>query len=202
MTIPFSQYVEYVTVEGVFHVDMTQHELGSPLTLAALNSGYTYTTELGREYPLEHAQVDAIKVKLEPDYHSDLIEYSTLVPEPPVIIQKLVEVKSRPDWKVGMAVAIGDVYAFTDKNLYRCVQAHTTQSDWIPPITPALWVKFYDPESGPQPWVQPAGAHDAYALGAQVTHNGHLWESLIDANVWEPGTAGTSGLWADLGVYP
>ena len=200
MTIPFSQYVEYVTVDGVYHVNMEQHELGSPLTLEALDSGYTYVTTLGRAYPLEQAQVDAIKIKLELDYHNDLIEYSTLVPEPPVITQKLVEIKSRPDWRAGIAVSIGDIYAYNDKNLYRCVQAHTTQSDWTPNITPALWVKFYEPEAGPQPWVQPTGAHDAYNIGDQVTYIGHLWESLINANVWSP-TVYPAG-WRDLGVYP
>ena len=39
-------------------------------------------------------------------------------------------------------------------------------------------------------WVQPTGAHDAYALGAIVTHNGQLWISTADANVWEPGVYG------------
>jgi hypothetical protein len=38
------------------------------------------------------------------------------------------------------------------------------------------------------PWRQPTGAHDAYPLGAVVTHNGQTWESLIAANVWEPPT--------------
>jgi len=39
-------------------------------------------------------------------------------------------------------------------------------------------------------WVQPQGAHDAYALGAIVSHNGQLWISTVDANVWEPGVYG------------
>jgi len=39
-------------------------------------------------------------------------------------------------------------------------------------------------------WVQPTGAHDAYALGAIVAHNGQLWISTVDANVWEPGVYG------------
>ena len=39
-------------------------------------------------------------------------------------------------------------------------------------------------------WVQPRGAHDAYALGAIVTHNGQLWISIVDSNVWEPGVYG------------
>ena len=39
-------------------------------------------------------------------------------------------------------------------------------------------------------WVQPTGAGDAYALGAQVTHNGQTWTSTIANNVWEPGVFG------------
>jgi hypothetical protein len=46
------------------------------------------------------------------------------------------------------------------------------------------------PTTGLPQWVQPTGAHDAYALGAQVTHNGKDWESTVDANVWEPGVFG------------
>lgn len=41
-----------------------------------------------------------------------------------------------------------------------------------------------------KPWVQPAGAHDAYPQGWTVTHNGRQWESLTPANVWEPGISG------------
>ena len=46
------------------------------------------------------------------------------------------------------------------------------------------------------PWVQPTGAHDAYALDDTVTRDGRLWRSLIPANVWRPGTG---ALWLDLG---
>lgn len=35
-------------------------------------------------------------------------------------------------------------------------------------------------------WVQPAGAHDAYARGDRVTYQGADYESAIDANVWSP----------------
>ena len=44
-------------------------------------------------------------------------------------------------------------------------------------------------------WVQPTGAHDAYAKGSQVTHNGERYVSKIDANVWEPGMFGSESLW-------
>lgn len=41
--------------------------------------------------------------------------------------------------------------------------------------------------------------HDAYPLGAKVTHAGKVWESLIAANVWERGTVGTGSLWREVG---
>lgn len=44
-------------------------------------------------------------------------------------------------------------------------------------------------------WVQPTGAHNAYAKGSQVTHNGEKYVSKIDANVWEPGVLGSESLW-------
>lgn len=40
------------------------------------------------------------------------------------------------------------------------------------------------------PWAQPQGAHDAYPTGATVAHGGKTWESLIPANVWQPGVSG------------
>lgn len=39
-------------------------------------------------------------------------------------------------------------------------------------------------------WVQPTGAHNAYPLGATVTHNGKTWANLTPANIWEPGVYG------------
>ena len=34
--------------------------------------------------------------------------------------------------------------------------------------------------------------------GDRVTHKGKTWESTIDNNVWEPGAAGTGGVWIEL----
>jgi hypothetical protein len=41
-----------------------------------------------------------------------------------------------------------------------------------------------------QAWKAPTGAHNAYPQGWQVLHLGKRWESLLAANVWEPGTSG------------
>lgn len=68
--------------------------------------------------------------------------------------------------------------------LYEVIQEHTSQADWIPTTTPALYKKAQT-EDYPQ-WVQPTGAQDAYTLGAKVTFNGLHYQSLINANVWSP----------------
>ena len=98
-----------------------------------------------------------------------------------------------PKWQTGQAVTV-NTQRWHDNILYRCVQAHTTQSDWSPPVVPALWTPL---RADLAPWVQPTGAQDAYPLGAKVTFNSHVYESKINANVWSP-TAYPAG-WQDLG---
>lgn len=63
---------------------------------------------------------------------------------------------------------------------------------WEPGVTGWRKAAVVPPDGGvPTPtWVQPLGAQDAYPLGARVLHNGLLWESIVDANVWEPGVYG------------
>ena len=95
-----------------------------------------------------------------------------------------------PAWRVPLAIQIGEIYRYPgDEFLYRVVQAHTTQHDWPPPLVPALFVRVAEPGTIPD-WVQPAGGHDAYNMGDQVRHVGKVWESTINANVWEPGVYG------------
>lgn len=72
--------------------------------------------------------------------------------------------------------------------LYRCVQAHTSQTGWEPPNVPALWT-VVSLDEWPE-WIQPMGAADAYSAGDKVSHNGKHWISDVDANVWEPGVYG------------
>ena len=90
-------------------------------------------------------------------------------------------------WAAGTAYAVNDRRRYLE-HLYKCIQAHTSQPDWTPDATPALWVRI-STEEWPE-WVQPQGGHDAYAKGDKVSHNGNHWTSSIDANVWEPGVYG------------
>lgn len=99
----------------------------------------------------------------------------------------LTGVELFPAWVVGKAYAVNDRTQYNG-TLYKCVQAHTSQADWTPDATPALWV-VVTVEEWPE-WVQPTGAHDAYAKDSKVTHNGKKWISSYDANVWEPGVYG------------
>lgn len=93
------------------------------------------------------------------------------------------------NWQTGVAYAVGDRRQY-EGLLYRCVQDHTSQDDWTPPVAPALWVRT-STEEWPE-WVQPQGAHDAYNKGDKVSHNGKHWISDVDANIWEPGIYGWS----------
>lgn len=90
-------------------------------------------------------------------------------------------------WAASESLSVGDRRAYNEI-LYEVIQAHTTQADWTPPQAPALFKRVWT-EEWPE-WVQPAGAHDAYAKGAKVSHNGKKWVSTADANVWEPGVYG------------
>ena len=105
-------------------------------------------------------------------------------------------------WDGGsVAYAVDDIVAY-DGALYRCAQAHTSQAGWTPDATRALWtpmgLSMDDPEAVPE-WVQPTGAHDAYAKGSHVMHNGTEWVSDLDANVWEPGVSGWTQVDAQSG---
>lgn len=87
------------------------------------------------------------------------------------------------EWEPGITVEAGERRYYA-KQLYKCVQSHTTQSDWTPDVTPALWTQV-SVEDWPE-WVQPTGAQDAYNIGDKVTFEGSHYVSLINGNVWSP----------------
>ena len=99
----------------------------------------------------------------------------------------LTGVELFPPWSVGKSYATGDRVQY-EGTLYKCVQGHTSQADWTPPATPALWTAVSLDEY--PAWVQPTGAHDAYSKGDKVTHSGKRWTSDVDNNTWEPGVYG------------
>ena len=85
--------------------------------------------------------------------------------------------RSETEYHAGDRVLHGGV-------LYKVLQAHTSQADWTPDITPALFV-VVSLDEWPE-FVQPTGAHDAYNKGDKVTFEGKHYISLIDGNVYSP----------------
>lgn len=93
------------------------------------------------------------------------------------------------EWAYPIAYTVGQLRRYNG-TLYKCVQAHTSQADWTPDTAASLWSVAADPAEEWPAWSQPVGAHDAYAKGDKVSHNGKHWTSSVDNNVWEPGVYG------------
>ena len=87
-----------------------------------------------------------------------------------------------PQWVIDHAYAVDERLQYNGV-LYRVVQAHTSQADWTPYITDALFVTV-SLDEWPE-FVQPHG-HNAYKKGDKVTFEGKHYISLIDANVYSP----------------
>ena len=96
-----------------------------------------------------------------------------------------------PAWVADIAYAADERIRY-DGKLYRCVQSHTSQTEWTPDQTPALWTEVALPGEIPV-WRQPTGAQDAYMTGDKVHYpdkDGPVWESDVDNNIWAPGVYG------------
>lgn len=96
-----------------------------------------------------------------------------------------------PSWGGNAAYAVGDYVAYGvnavgDPQLYKVVQAHTSQADWRPDKTPALYTPIGRNDTGYPVWSQPTGAQDAYSAGDVVDYNGTLYRCTQDGNVWSP----------------
>ena len=88
-----------------------------------------------------------------------------------------------PMWETGLSVKVDERYQYNNV-LYRVVQAHTTQADWTPDKTPALFV-VVSLDEWPE-FVQPTGAHDAYKTGDKITYNGEHYVCKMNACTWSP----------------
>lgn len=97
-----------------------------------------------------------------------------------------------PVWEANHAYQVGDIISYGtnsagDPQLYKVVQAHTSQDNWRPGAgTESLYDAFGLDDGGYPIWSQPSGAHDAYSAGDIVNYNGTLYQSTINGNVWSP----------------
>ena len=91
-----------------------------------------------------------------------------------------------PLWEPGLSVAVGDVLAWS-QTLVECLQSHTTQQDWQPGVTPALWRVYRDIANEPETPEWRAGI--AVAVGETFVYQG-LTYRVVQAHTtmatWEP----------------
>lgn len=94
-------------------------------------------------------------------------------------------------WSATASYVAGERVLYNDV-LYKCLADHAAQDDWTPDVAVSLWAQVLipDPEVIPD-WVQPSSTNP-YMRGDKVRHNGNVWISDIDYNVFEPGVAGWS----------
>lgn len=105
--------------------------------------------------------------------------------EVPIFVEK---------WKSGINYEAGKRLEYNG-TIYKVLQSHTSQNDWMPDQAPSLFAKVLIPDANVIPeWEQPESTNP-YMAGDKVTHNGKTWVSDVDNNVWEPGVYG----WSEVG---
>lgn len=105
----------------------------------------------------------------------------------------LTAVELFAEWEPDTAYTLDERIRYHSQ-LYRVVQSHTSQSDWTPDITPALYTPVAEPGEIPV-WKRPTGAHDAYRIGDKVWYpvkDSTVYENLIDYNTYSPEELPTS----------
>lgn len=108
------------------------------------------------------------------------------------------------EWYVGAPYSSGQRVKYKGK-LYKVLQGHVSQADWAPDAAPSLFSEILPGQDGNEPsdgsyaeWQQP-GSTNGYSKGDLVMHNGKLWQSQVDNNIWEPGGAGVyENIWKEL----
>lgn len=100
-----------------------------------------------------------------------------------------------PEWAAMKAYPENEIVKYGvnadgETQLYKVIQAHTSQADWTPDTAASLYKKIGFTDEGVSIWTQPLGATDAYMKGDVVSFENQLWKSTIDNNVWQPGVYG------------
>ncbi len=97
-----------------------------------------------------------------------------------------------PLWNIDIQYTAGTRVTYNNI-VYKCLQNHTSQTDWAPDLAPSLWAKCLADSDTINEWEQPDSTNP-YMKGDKVTHNGSTWISDVDNNVWEPGIYGWSNV--------
>lgn len=94
-----------------------------------------------------------------------------------------------PRWSGNSVPYTAGERVYYSGTLYKVLQSHTSLPNWTPDISVSLFVKVQIPSDDPEDipdWEQP-GSTNPYMRGDKVRYEGHIYESLIDYNIWSPG---------------
>lgn len=88
-------------------------------------------------------------------------------------------------WEVGVAYKTGH-YLRHNNNLYKVLQPHTSQADWLPDTTASLYT-LVQPQGVIEEWGVRNLTTNPFMTGEQVRFtDGKVYESTIDNNTWSP----------------
>jgi len=199
---------EYMEINAdIYEQDIAQKE--------ALWSSMSHTKEVENEYGVMvtvYINKSEVVCPTIPDYIESVSDFSNDIASIKRLLQTLTNFvmsgNTLTEKQINDLTVINDYYDvrkeykvndLIDYNgkLYKVLQNHTSQVDWIPSSTPALYL-LKQAEGVIAEWIQPTGAHDAYSIDDKVLHNSFTWKSLINSNVWEPGGVGTESLWTKI----
>lgn len=88
------------------------------------------------------------------------------------------------EWQVNKAYTVGE-YVRYNNTLYKVIQAHTSQADWMPSVTASLYT-IVQAVGVIEEWGVRNLTVNPFMIGEQVRFNGVVYESVIDNNVWTP----------------
>lgn len=70
-------------------------------------------------------------------------------------------------------------------SIYKVLQNHTSQPNWLPTNAPSLYVDIMNKVVIAE-FKQPTGSHDSYQAGDKILFNGSVYFSIINNNTWSP----------------
>lgn len=147
-------------------------------------SGYTFlNTKVVKNYEIK--RLDELPVGIDEELQAVKMAIKKLIRVDELSQEELdLMVNLYEPYVIDTLYLVDDIFRWRD-NLYKVIQEHTSQEDWLPSELPALYLKVV-PEGVVPEWVQPTGGHDAYNIGDKVIFEGKVYESTIDSNTWSP----------------
>ena len=152
------------TKEVVNEYDNSEYSLAGDLTD---HRNGTVSIKMGKPTETENAKATVTALAGAPVTYARAVELRPIIEQAAVSLSD-GEAASVPElitaWAYPVAYAEGDRRSY-DGKVYKCRQAHTSQEDWKPSATPALWVVIDVAHAGTQDDPIPASRGMEYEYG-------------------------------------